>query len=490
MKFTGDLLFASFVILLIQTSSTPLDDYVNKKDDSYKYEIKEINVIDGLFTQYVINMTSQTWLNEKLVSQSEWYHYLTIIVPEKRDTDDFAGIYVGAGHNGDSLPGIKDQEVEFCSLLALSTNAITANLKQIPNQPIYFSEDPDKKRRTEDALIAYTWKHFIQNTSEPEYLARLPMTKAVVRAMDTITEVIRKMYGLNIQRFGVAGASKRGWTTWTSALVDTRIVAIVPIVLDVLNALPVLHHMYRAYDGWTFAFKDYFNANVTENLDTPETAELFQIVDPYAYFDRYKRSNLSILVINTCGDEFLMPDDNYYFWDKLPGPKYIKMLPNAEHSLTGHVLGAIEDISAFLVSVFTHHKLPEVSWKFENDQTLARVIFNTNVKPIDVVLWQANTLPNNPKRDFRLIAGPDPNNPTPQLILWKKKEANHQGYLTYRGEIDVPTVGWSGCFLEATYELHMNGKLHILQLSTQVNIVPNTFPYPDCHGVGCKGKLV
>ena len=33
----------------------------------------------------------------------------------------------------------------------------------------------------------------------------------------------------------VAGASKRGWTTWTTAAVDKRVFAAVPIVMDMLS---------------------------------------------------------------------------------------------------------------------------------------------------------------------------------------------------------------------------------------------------------------
>ena len=44
--------------------------------------------------------------------------------------------------------------------------------------------------------------------------------------------------GTSIDRFAVAGASKRGWTTWTVGAVDPRVAMISPIVMDELNFLP------------------------------------------------------------------------------------------------------------------------------------------------------------------------------------------------------------------------------------------------------------
>ena len=41
--------------------------------------------------------------------------------------------------------------------------------------------DPLKKRRTEDAVIAFTWYHYTQiDSNNPEWLLRLPMTKVCV----------------------------------------------------------------------------------------------------------------------------------------------------------------------------------------------------------------------------------------------------------------------------------------------------------------------
>jgi PhoPQ-activated pathogenicity-related protein len=85
--------------------------------------------------------------------------------------------------------------------------------------------------REEDELITYTWDKFMK-TGDETWPARLPMTKSAVRAMDTITLFLgsEEGGGLPIDSFYVAGGSKRGWTTWTTAAVDPRVIAISPIV--------------------------------------------------------------------------------------------------------------------------------------------------------------------------------------------------------------------------------------------------------------------
>lgn len=30
------------------------------------------------------------------------------------------------------------------------------------------------------------------------------------------------------------------------------------------------------------------------------------------------------MIVTTSGDEFFMPDDSYYFWEDLPGEKYLR----------------------------------------------------------------------------------------------------------------------------------------------------------------------
>ena len=76
----------------------------------------------------------------------------------------------------------------LASELAMGTGLITGCLFQVPNEKMVFSSDPLQKRRGEDAIIAFTWDHFLNNPNDAEWLVRLPMVKASVRAMDAISK--------------------------------------------------------------------------------------------------------------------------------------------------------------------------------------------------------------------------------------------------------------------------------------------------------------
>ena len=52
-------------LLALEIGCTPLEDYVNKPDDTYRYEDLG-DPVKGLgYTTYFINLTSQTWLSRE-----------------------------------------------------------------------------------------------------------------------------------------------------------------------------------------------------------------------------------------------------------------------------------------------------------------------------------------------------------------------------------------------------------------------------------------
>jgi PhoPQ-activated pathogenicity-related protein len=316
---------------------TALDDYVDKPDSNYAFNV--VKEEEGLgFTAVFVNMTSQQWLTPELVSRSIWFHGLVIMIPHKIVDDEHAFLYItgGGNDNPDNIfCKLTDEDCALGGALALSAGTVSAVLFQIPNAHIVFTEDPSQKRRSEDAIIAWTWFHFINNPQDSEWLLRLPMTKASVRAMDTVQAVVKQRLGKDIEKFCVAGASKRGWTTWTTTIVDTRVIGSIPMVMDLLNFVNSTHHHFRALGGWTFAFSDYYQLNFTGELDNPGTQLMADIIDPYNYKDRL---TMPMMLMTSSGDEFFMPDDSHWYFKELIQPKFMRVVGNAEHSLAEHLL--------------------------------------------------------------------------------------------------------------------------------------------------------
>lgn len=431
-------------------------------------------------------MTSQTWKPD-LQSQPVWWHYLSVTVPDKLDLGKAGFLFIDGGHNGGTPPPPTDNFVRLTTIVATTTNSVGACLKQIPNEPITFKADPTKKSRSEDAIIAWTWKTFVdQNGSDPEILLRMPMTKAGVRAMDTVSDLVNKRHGQTVDRFLVAGASKRGWTTWTVGAVDNRVVAIAPIVMDLLNMQENLHHYYRSLGGWTFAFNDYYDLDFTKDLDNPNIKKMAAIIDPLSYNDRWV--NKPKLIFSTGGDEFFMVDDSKFYFDKLAGPTYLRQLPNAEHSCAGHEVSLMFSIRAFYLSVMKNKPLPKMKWEITTTPTGGKISVVTDIVPETVECYHATTL-DGKRKDFRLLRGTPGNPSKPQVhpVVWLKKYVTPLNATSFEVEVNNPPVGWTAFFIQLTFP-GLDGS--VLEFTTQTHIVPDTYPFPECHGDECKGTLV
>jgi PhoPQ-activated pathogenicity-related protein len=139
------------------------------------------------------------------------------------------------------------------------TGALTLYLQQVPNEDLSFPDNPHPIG--EDALIAYAWRKFIVGgAKDPTWLPRLPMTRAATSAMTAVQDWFARSFPNKIQPidYVVAGASKRGWTTWTVAAVDSRVAAAIPIVMPIGEVVPNIAAEWRAYGNWSFALKGGF----------------------------------------------------------------------------------------------------------------------------------------------------------------------------------------------------------------------------------------
>src|SRR5206468_8597080 len=163
---------------------------------------------DG-YTTFIVDLQSQSWRSPPEVDRAIWQHWLVIVKPAsvKHDT---AFLTIGGGKNGGPAPTAASPQTVY---FARTTNTVVAELRMIPNQPLTFNGDGQP--RSEDDLIAYCWIKYM-DTRDPTWLPRLPMVKSAVRAMDTVTALLGGEQGgkTAVNKFVVAGGSKRGWTTW------------------------------------------------------------------------------------------------------------------------------------------------------------------------------------------------------------------------------------------------------------------------------------
>lgn len=480
------LIYVLSTLCVIGGRGTPLDDYVNKPDSTYNYEILETRRASHC-TVYQLNMTSQTW-KPTVQSRPIWWHDMIIIIPDKIEMDSALMLIDGGSNDKSSgILNFTDRFTDLMTWIANSTHSVTAILKHVPNQPIAFKDDPSREERTEDAIIAWTWKTFIEgNGTDPDILLQLPMTKAAVRGLDTVQDLASKVANHSVKRFCVTGASKRGWATWTTTAVDKRVVAFAPIVMDLLNLVKNLHHYYRSLGGWTFAFVSYYLTDFTSMIDRPSTQKMADIVDPISYTERYR--DKPKLIMSAGGDEFFMIDDSRFYYDQLLGPSYLRMVPNTDHTLSNKNKSVFQELQAFYLSVMYSHPLPILSWKKEYTSCGGRIILKSNIKPQSVQIYHAATL-SSKRKDFRMyVLSPTfPYYPVFNPVKWFRKNATRLSDNTFVAEFENPREGWRAFFIEVTFPGLKNSTL---TFTTETVIIPDTYPFSDCHGVSCRGHLV
>lgn len=465
----------------VDVSSSPLFQYVNAPDPAFSYSINDTKSVLG-YTMYSIHLVSQQWLNDTETRPSIWTHWLNVCVPDNPLPNNSLGfLYINGGAIHPSPPPYDS----FVQVICEATGAVSAELHEIPNQPVEF--ESSSETYSEDALIAYTWAHYINNTDNPTWLARLPMTKAAVKALDALQAVTSSAQFkqahpgvLPLESFVVGGASKRGWTTWTTGIVDQpRVVAIVPIVIPILNMVPNINHQWRVLGNWSFALDDYVRAGVIHYINSQQMTDLANVVDPFAYLSLLE---LPKFVIVATGDEFFPPDSTQFFFSELPGTKLLRVVPDAEHSLSGHQLDVVSSIQTFFWCVIHNTTLPQVTWDIaysnNNNTATLTAVWTSHVLPRKIVMWKA-TNPNS--RDFRLLTCANPDNPhCLNLVLWFESELSSNNQTSVTVSLDAPKTGFTGFFLELEFDLGGLSVIDPLKLTTEVAIVPNVLPFPPC----------
>lgn len=446
---------AALVWLIVSSGAsekTALDRYVAAPDPNYSFKL--VNKMHGEgATVFVLEMTSQQYLTTNEVDKPIWKHWVTIVKPDEVTTST-GFLFITGGSNDRPAPNNPDPNM---ARIAVATKSVVTELRGIPSEPLVFKDEG--RPRTEDGIIAYTWDKFLR-TGDEKWPLRLPMTKASVRAMDTVTSFCASDEGgkTKVDSFIVAGGSKRGWTTWTTAIVDHRVKAIAPLVIDLLNIVPSFEHHFEAYGFWAPAVGDYKAMGIMEWSGTPQYAALLKIEEPYEYRDRL---TMPKFMINAAGDQFFLPDSAQFYWKDLPGPKWIRYIPNTDHSMKNS--DAQQSLLAFYWAELNGKTLPNVTWTLDGNGNYEA---KTSVKPEAAKLWQAT---NQGARDFRLeVIGP----------IYQSTDLTPNVDGIYKGKVAKPEKGFTAYFVEFTYNI---GAPTPLKLTTEVRVTPDELPF--------KGKL-
>lgn len=466
--------------------TSPLINYVRAPDPYYNYIVSS-NVTKELgFTIYNLYLTSQQWLNASVASNSIWTHWVQLCIPNYYQESQ-AFLWIGDGTTAafDQPPSDFGEFGLLTNLICEVSQSVVGYIRAIPNEPITFYGDWQKKSRMEDAVIAYTWAHMINYTTDYNWLARFPMTKACIKAMDAIQDFALKQAGITISKFVVSGASKRGWTAWmVGAVQDPRVSGIIPIVAPVGNIIPQFNEQYQSYNGFSFAIADYADQHLLPGwLNTNEIVDnVLQYIDPLNYPEAMAAIPKYVIVASQ--DEFFMPDAAQYYWNSLPGEKYLWIVENADHALFLNIVEVVTSITEFYLSTFNErHLRPTYYWNITNNgQTITFVDTSLKGNIVAATVWMNQ---NNPNRDWRFITCPDVTECLNLNAYFEPLTLNPVQPGVYQFTLEQPIPNhYSAFFIEVQYEIVDE----VMRVSSDMSILPQgKYPFPPC-GAECTCK--
>ena len=439
----------NFIFLSTEEEYTSMSDYIESTKNEFSYDIQEV-IYEENWTGYHIKMISGEWLDSKKVDQVEWWHYVDIIIP-KQTTSSTGIMFIDGGEKSEDYFRLDAQSIRN----AIKTEAVIVNISNIPFQPLNFlSSEQDSFE--EDDLIAFAWNKFLKQGAKQkdvEWLPRFPMTRAIVRAMDLAQEIVLQN-DIVVKDFVVSGASKRGWTAWTTAAVDSRVKAVVPMVIDMLNLVPSFENHYRSYGEFSPAVQEYVNYNIQDWLGTEEFQVLMSYIEPFSFIDKF---TMPKYIINAGSDEFFSTDSWRFYYDKLPGEKIIRYVPNKNHSLDGRYL--TEDLVSYFYRVINDIEIPSLSWNLSDNKLIAELDYDGDY---DVSVWTAK---NDDGRDFRLWEEGE---------LWEETSIGKLANNKYELNVSSNLKGYKATMIEFTIDPKSEFPLII---STGPFVFPEKYPF-------------
>jgi len=402
------------------TPETALQSYLHNQDQNFKWEvINSFSAGNGTVTGYDLKLTSQKW-REHL-----WKHQLTVLVPGEVD-HQAALLFITGGSikNGEpNLKGEDDELTQSLAAMAVKNKAVTSIIRQTPNQPLYDG-------LVEDQLISFTL-HNYKNDGDHTWPLLFPMVKTAIRSMDAIQEFCTQEVNQTIDQFIVTGASKRGWTTWLTGASDPRVIAIAPMVIDVLNMPVNLEYQIEVWQEYSVQIEDYVKLEIPQQVHTESGDNISTMVDPYSY--RQKLTMPKMIFIGTI-DEYWPVDAIKHYIDSIPGENYIQYVPNAGHGL-GDKKQAFQALTSFMANTLNGFSYPECTWAIDTNGDLVTLTSDADAELLTgAYVWSADS----EDRDFRDEE-------------WTAVDLSATNLEQVVAEIELPESGYKAFYLDLQY---------------------------------------
>jgi PhoPQ-activated pathogenicity-related protein len=421
------------VDLIATPAWADLQKYVRRPESQYEWKLRDkIDNDQSGERIYDLQFVSQVW------QENKWQHQLQVYQPPGVTPSSTMFLWVTGG-------SARPEYVSMGMELARKSRAPVAFLYHIPNQPLL------EGNLREDDLIAETFVRYL-NTKDENWPLLFPMVKSVVKAMDVLQAFGKKEWNKTIDQFIVAGASKRGWTTWLTAAVDKRVGAIAPVVIDTLNMREQMSRQLQAFGAYSSQLLPYSRRGLLPIPETPAGQRLLSMVDPWAYRDRL---TMPKLIINGTNDFYWATDALNLYWNGIPADKWVLYVPNAGHNLRRQDRPQPDQLNDLIngLAAFSRHQMsgtpmPNLSWKHETVNGKPRLTINATPAPRDARLWIAHES----TTDFR-------------AAKWSEQKMSlSDGKIV--GEVTLPDKGHLAFFGELDYEI--DGLRY--HLSTQVRM--------------------
>ena len=357
------------------TPENALRHYLQNGDKTYNWVVKDSFMVKDV-KAYSLLLTSQQW------REFTWKHQLTVFIPANIKYSG-ALLFITGGSLKDGEPkwnGEKDGLFQGVGKIAADRNAVTAVLRQTPNQPLF-------DNLTEDALISFTLHNF-KKDNDYSWPLLFPMVKSAVRAMDAVQEFTAQQATPKVEKFVVAGASKRGWTTWLTGANDNRVAGIAPMVIDILNMPVSLDYQIKTWKEYSIQIEDYVKLGIPQAARTPSGQAINTMVDPYAY-----RKNLNIpkMLFMGTNDEYWVVDNVKNYINDIPGKYLLNYVPNEGHKM-GDGQQVFNGLSSFFGMTISGGNYPQCTYSTATGKTGVKLTATASADRLeDVIVWTATS---------------------------------------------------------------------------------------------------